>query len=62
MKNQAQRQLEDWRVENEKEHIHLLKISDKEVPKHLYQLTEKNLFEALIYPLSSAQFFEQDYA
>jgi hypothetical protein len=42
--------------------VHRVKISDKEVPKHLFQLTEKNLFEALIYPLTPEQFFEQDYA
>lgn len=47
---------------NESYHIHLVKINDKEIPKPLFSLNEKNLFEALIYPLSPQEFFEKDYA
>jgi hypothetical protein len=43
-------------------HIHLVKVNDKDIPKNLYSITEKNLFEALLYPLKPQDFFEKDYS
>jgi hypothetical protein len=43
-------------------HVEVIAVADSKIPKHLFSLTEKNLFEALIYPLSADDFFKQYYS
>lgn len=42
-------------------HIGTINIKDS-IPQNLFQITEKNLFQALIYPLTPDQFYESYFA
>jgi hypothetical protein len=48
--------------EESKKENHLDVIEVKEIPKELNVITEANIFKALIYPLTSEQFYDKFFA
>jgi hypothetical protein len=43
-------------------HLETLKVEESSIPKDLQTISEKNIFAALIYPLTPKQFYARYFA
>lgn len=54
---------EETKKDNDKGfHCETIYTKDKDIPKNLYDITDKNIFESLIYPMGKDEFFKNIFA